>query len=42
MLVISFLQQIQVCKDENYVNGMRDNPYSDFEVFKGDNKNDIC
>ena len=36
MLVISFLQQIQVRKDENYVNGMQDNPYSDFEVFKNE------
>ena len=35
--MISFLWQIQVHKDENYVNGMRDNPYSDFEVFKRGN-----
>lgn len=34
--MISFLQQIQVHKDENYVNGMRDNPYPDFEVFKNE------
>ena len=34
--MISFLWQTQVCKDENYVNGMRDNPYSDFEVFKNE------
>ena len=36
MLVISFLQQIQVREDGNYMNGMRDNPYSDFEVFKNE------
>lgn len=36
MLVISFLQQIQVRGDENYMNGMRDNPYPDFEVFKNE------
>lgn len=34
--MISFLQQIQVYKDERYVNGMRDNPYSNFEVFKNE------
>ena len=34
--MISFLQQIQVYKDEKYVNGMRDNPYSNFEVFKNE------
>ena len=34
--MISFLQQIQVYKDERYVNGMRDNPYPDFEVFKNE------
>ena len=32
--MISFLQQIQIRENEKYVNGMRDNPYSDFEVFK--------
>lgn len=32
--MISFLQQIRVRGDENYMNGMRDNPYSNFEVFK--------
>lgn len=36
MLVISFLWQIQVCKNENYVNGMRDNPYPNYEVFKNE------
>ena len=34
--MISFLWQIQVHKDENYVNGMRDNPYSNYEVFKNE------
>lgn len=34
--MISFLQQIQVRKDENYINGMRDNPYPNFEVFKNE------
>ena len=32
--MILFLQHIQVRENENYVNGMRDNPYSDFKVFK--------
>lgn len=32
--MILFLQQIQVRENENYVNGMRDNPYPNFEVFK--------
>ena len=34
--MISFLQQIQVRGNENYMNGMRDNPYSNFEVFKNE------
>ena len=34
--MISFLQQIRIRGDENYMNGMRDNPYSNFEVFKNE------
>lgn len=34
--MILFLQQIQVRENENYVNGMRDNPYSNYEVFKNE------
>ena len=34
--MVSFLQQIEVYRNENYVNGMRDNPYSNYEVFKNE------
>ena len=33
--MISFLRDIQVTKDGNYINGMRDNPYSTYDVFHG-------
>lgn len=33
--MISFLRNIQVRKDGNYINGMKDNPYSTFDVFHG-------
>jgi len=32
--MISFLWNVQVKDDKSYVNGMRDNPYPNFEVFK--------
>lgn len=31
--MISFLRDIQVIEEEKYINGMRDNPYSAFDVF---------
>ena len=33
--MISFLRDIQVIKDGNYINGLKDNPYSTFDVFQG-------
>ena len=33
--MISFLRDIQVIKEGKYINGMRDNPYSTFDVFQG-------
>jgi len=33
--MISFLRDIQVTKDGSYINGLEDNPYSTFDVFKG-------
>lgn len=31
--MISFLRDIRVIKNGEYTNGMRDNPYSTFDVF---------
>lgn len=31
--MISFLRDIKVIEEEKYINGMRDNPYSTFDVF---------
>ena len=33
--MISFLCHIQVTKDGSYINGLKDNPYSTFDVFQG-------
>ena len=33
--MISFLRGIQVTKEGKYINGMRDNPYSTYDVFHG-------